>query len=265
MFNYFLQPNEMYQWTHIDLKRQQKSEPKRDGVQNLYGFNSEFENEKMNTLISNGQEDSFASVKTKLLSHELAAETNAQPNGIDSINSDAQHEHKDQMESLGNVSSKIDCADHLENVELKSDCDNKLKKIYAEISTQTDDIVDSTHKKEKAPEPLKLMIPLAAPPPPPPPPPPLPPASPFIFPAQPTKTTNYTTIDKPILPDTPTSSHSSNQSVTAQSATILSSASSFCVPPPPPMNGIPGPPPLPLPTGNMWFKSDSKLNKNMVN
>ena len=248
----------MYQWTHIKLKRQHENEPKKDDVQNLLRFDSEFESEKMSTLklISNGQEDSFASVKTKLLSHELAAETNAQPNGIDSTISDAQH---DQMEPVQNFSSKIDCADHLENVELESDCDNKLKKIYVEISTQTEDVVEPTHKKEKLPEPLKLVIPLAAPPPPPPPPPP--PASPFIFIAQPTKTTNDTTIDKPILPDTPTSSHPSNQSVTTQSTTILSSASSFCVPPPPPMNGIPGPPPLPLPTGNMWFKSDSKFNE----
>lgn len=242
----------MYQWTHIELCRQQQNGPKKECVQNMVQGDLEtIESDNISTCTLT---ESFASAKTKLISLELATdntvattETNAQRNEIEPINLDAEQMNKIPDELIHNVPSTIDCDDHLKTVELQNDCDNSLRKIYVETSTQTENIVEPT-QKEKEP-----ALRNASPPPPPPPPPP------FLFNTPSTKTTNDIN-DKSNAPDTSITSQPNNQSIvpSAPSTTILSSASSFCAPPPPPMNGIPGPPPLPLPTGNMWFKSDSK-------
>lgn len=244
----------MYQWTHIELCRQQQNGPKKDCVPNKLRDSYETfecENDSTQKLTSNGHEELFSSVKAKLLSSELATAnglTNTQQTNIDSIRSDTESKNKFQEELVQDVRTEID---HLKNV----DCDNSLRKVYIESTTQTEDLPQSTDKEDKSSSALTIVIPSPSLPPPPPPPPP--PPSPFML----TGCASMNNI-KSIVPDVPpTASQPNNQSIghSTSSTTILSSASSFCPPPPPPMNGIPGPPPLPLPTGNMWFKSDSKF------
>lgn len=257
-----LQPNEMYQWTHIELCRQQQNGPKKDCVPNKLrdGLETfEYENDSTQKLTSNGHEESFSSVKAKLLSNELATEnesTNTQQTNIDSIQIDSESKNKFQEEFVQDVRTEID---HLKNV----DCDNSIRRVYVESATQTDDLTQSTSKEEKSSEDkppsssAALLSAIPSPSVPPPPPPPPPPPSPFILTGC-ASMNNTKSIDQ----DVPTTaSQPSNQSIghSTSNTTILSSASSFCPPPPPPMNGIHGPPPLPLPTGNMWFKSDSKF------
>lgn len=242
----------MYQWTHIELSRQQSNGPKKEHIHSTQQCDQRMnkcENDSSTILLtSNGHGESFASMKNKLFSHELAdvltkSEDIAQQNNIESVNS----EHEE------NVQKKNYDEDHqLENGQIKKhnciDCDNSLRKVFVETTTQTEDILASTVEEKKPCESSSLI-------PSPPPPPPMP-----LFLVNLNKTTNEKIIASDTSSDHTITAQASNQSIiqNAQPATILSSASSFCAPPPPPMNGIPGPPPLPLPTGNMWFKSDSK-------
>lgn len=243
----------MYQWTHIEQSRQQQNGPKKEFTERsethtFQEINKE-NNCKILTMASNGCEDSFASVKNKLLSNEL--------NGIIESNS---HQNPNEM----NLRDVVDCVkdgiepmliiDESHNLENgKINCDSSLAKKFIETSTQTEETIDLASLNQSL-----ATLNGAAPPPPPPPPPPLPF---FIFNSP---ASSSTSNDKFIPTDTasqqmsasPQISHNNSQNVPP--TTILSSASSFCIPPPPPMNGIPGPPPLPLPTGSMWFKSDSK-------
>lgn len=252
----------MYQWTHIELSRQQQNGPKKECMENLQKQNdkefSEYEsNSTTMTVTSNGCEESFAFIKNKLYSSEVngkfefaAGETITVDDGHmeDCVN-------KESFQSTiadKNGHSKYDQF-------IQRNCDSKIVRSFVETSTQTENNLESVPLK-KSPATLSAAPSMLTPPPPPPPPPPLP----FIFTNSPDDNTvnDKSSANESSLQQTSHQiSHNTSQNVPA--TTILSSASSFCIPPPPPINGIPGPPPLPLPTGNMWFKSDSKLNSHL--
>lgn len=129
------------------------------------------------------------------------------------------------------------------------DCDSKLDKVFVESSTQTE-IVDLRSDEQNASKvPLPDIDSSSSKIPQPPPPPPLPP---FAF-----QKTEKEAVPENSSTQSAAPSNNLNTS-SAPNVTVLSNASSFCLPPAPPVNGIPGPPPLPLPpNGNLWFKSDS--------
>lgn len=273
----------MYQWTHIELARHQPivngNGPKTDHEEKVHKQSDPVNNDDdvNKTVIFSSEEpiqnergESFATVKNNLLLCESTTkiknsdtETQIEPNQIDPLNSIQNGEMKPGSdEETQNCNDGTN--DHPKNDEsLKQDCDKveiSLVELstFVEISTQTDEtmLVDL---KEKKSEDIKPCMP---PPPPPLPPPPSPLPSICIVPPSDDATDNKSTNEKPAIiaaeqiPVTP----QQNNSQINISSTKLSSASSFCPPPPPPMNGMPGPPPLPLPTGNMWFKSDSKCS-----
>lgn len=244
---FFLQPNEIYQWTHMELSRQQFNEEKKG---HLHSVQTKHDHNGTITPDSNGHEETFSSIKSKLFLHEL----NGEKLFINSENYSQQNQNRSDINmEMENIQEEINVRDHqLENGQKDNqncvDCDNSLRKVFVEKTTQTEDIVEVAIQ-EKRPCEYSSVIPT------PPPPPPLP-----LFITKLNETTNEKLTAPECSSAITVTPHISNQSVTqnAQPATILSSASSFCAPPPPPMNGIPGPPPLPLPTGNIWFKSDSK-------
>lgn len=240
----------MYQWTHVELARQQINGPKKECVQVQCERDetNKSENDTMDTLTSNEQGESFASVKKDLLS-QLVIDDSLSMNGENT----AQHNKKsskteDQTKHDVHVQADLIYENSQSNSQI--DCDIKLGKVFVENFTQTE-IVDSHSDEQNPPKvPLSVIdssssstIPQTIPPPPPPPPP---------FP---------TTANKENVPET-SSTHltalppNNLNTNSAANVTVLSNASSFCLPPALP--GIPGPPPLPLPPGNLWFKSDSK-------
>lgn len=257
----------MYQWTHVELSRHQ---PKKEYLHNMHQHDEETMNnwnESTMTIIPNGHEESIASIKVKR-SCESSLE-------IDQINGDY------DVQECNNVSMKSDQSIHAVEIQIngqpdaecdqfsKSNCDRG--KMSVEISTQTDDLDDQkSDEKSKSDECKKECMP----PPPPPPPfnftvtapsptiaPPPPPPPPFSFPSP----SDQTDKENQFLLTPATSQQNTIQNSPCKTATILTSASSFCPPPPPPMMNGMVPPPLPLPTGSsghMWFKSDSKLSKN---
>lgn len=261
----------MYQWTHVELARHQpngngpkidhdeKVQEHLDPTEPNHNDNKEniaSEAEQQTTNVCIERDESFATVKNKLLSTE---------NRIDPLQSTENGEVR-QNGLVEEVQNGIN--GHLENDEhLKQNCDYKVEtsivdiSTFVEMSTQTDDIPLVDLKEEKKNVEMKTCMP---PPPPPLPPPPSPLPSICIIP--PIDTPDGKSVDDapvviaaaPSEPIPATPQQNTNQ--INISSTKLSSASSFCPPPPPPMNGVPGPPPLPLPTGNMWFKSDSKFS-----
>lgn len=254
----------MYQWTHIELARLQQNGPKIEYVQKIekpcnHGKN-QYENDSTMTLTSDKSGDSFASIKSELLSSELTTKTanagienDTQMNQIDaSLSSHTEHCVDQDVKNVLNGFHN-----RLENGQgLQSDCDSSLRKTLVETSTQTEDMSEADCKEKRSPETF-----CAPPPPPPPPPPPFPTSEGYLLRPPPSFSTSNVLVkssnDQTPIAETLSTSHQNSQINT--SSTILSSASSFCPPPPPMngMNGVPGPPPLPLPT--MWFKSDSKL------
>lgn len=271
----------MYQWTHVELARHQPNGngPKIDHDEKLREHLDPAEsnhNDKDETVIIRSEErgESFATVKNNLLLCESApeisnsdTENQTKPNKIDPPQAAENGEMPQNglVEVAQNGSNGIN--GHPENDEhLKQDCDSKMEtpiveqSTFVEMATQTDEIV-LVDLKEKKSEEIKSCSP-------PPPPPPLPPPSPLplICIVPPSDAVDGKSLNEsPVvitaaatepIPATP----QQNTSQINISSTKLSTASSFCPPPPPPMNGVPGPPPLPLPTGNMWFKSDSKFS-----
>lgn len=250
----------MYQWTHIELSRQQQNGPKKECMENLQKQNdkefSEYQsNSTTMTVTSNGCEESFAFIRNKLYSSEAngkfelaGGETITVDDGQNTTNSRVV---EDCVNKEGFQSTIADKNGHFKNDQLiQRNCDSKMGKNFVETSTQTENNLELAPLK-KSPATLSAAPTMLAPPPPPPPPPP------FIFINSP--------VENSVNDKSSATSHqiSHNTSQNVPPTTILSSASSFCIPPPPPINGIPGPPPLPLPTGNMWFKSDSKLNLHL--
>lgn len=270
----------MYQWTHVELARHQSNGngPKIDHDEKVQEYHDPAElnhNDEHETVMIASEErgESFATVKNKLLLCEVAPkishsdpENATKLNGSDLKTESGEIQQNGSVEVAENGSNGIN--GHAQNDEhLKEDCDKKVEipivetSTFVEVSTQTDDIADApVDLIEKKIEQIKACLP---PPPPPPPPPPSP--VPLICIVPPSDETDgksenensvVVTDATEQIPATP----QQNSSQINISSTKLSSASSFCPPPPPPMNGVPGPPPLPLPTGNMWFKSDSKLS-----
>lgn len=259
----------MYQWTHIELARHQPNGngPKTDNdekVQKHSDQDDSIYNTNDSTVIVASEErgESFATVKNRLLSCESAA-TNSNSDTEDQIEPNQIENGEMRPGSVEETQDFVDGIDgRLENDEhLQQNCDN-VDKIFVEMSTQTDDTI-LTEFKEKKPDDSQSRPP---PPPPPLPPPPSPlPPSPLIYIDPPSDVTDNSIVEKPAVVATATVEQipvtpQQNNSQINISSTKLSSASSFCPPPPPPMNGVPGPPPLPLPTGNLWFKSDSKCS-----
>lgn len=257
----------MYQWTHIELSRQQQNRPKKEFIQSAQmQINQEtnnFESNNTLTVASNGCtnwtstciaekydgcEDTFATIKNKLFSCEVNGKIELSDAEISKLQSNNGSDTGNGVKHDDVQIMIADKNDQLENGQLvQGVCDSNTKKIFIETSTQTEDSIEAVPLK-KSPETV------STPPPPPPPPPP------FGFNSPLNNTSNDKFIPNEIsIQQTSASqqiSHNNSQNVPL--ATILSSASSFCKPPPPPLNGIPGPPPLPLPTEDMWFKSDSE-------
>lgn len=274
----------MYQWTHVELARHQPNGngngPKiehDEKVQEHLDTAEPNHNDKNETAIVASEErgESFATVKNKLLLCESTpkisnsdTENQTKPNEIDApkaIENGAVRQNGSVEDAQNESSSGIN-GDLRTDEHLKQDCDYKVEtsivelSTFVEIATQTDDIALVDLKEEKKSEEIKTCLP---PPPPPLPPPPSPLPSICIVP--PSDTPDGKSVDEsPAViaavtePVPVTPQQNSSQTINI-SSTKLSSASSFCPPPPPPMNGVPGPPPLPLPTGNMWFKSDSEF------
>lgn len=274
----------MYQWTHIELSRNQLNVngngPKTDHEEKVQKQSDPAENnndDENKTVIfaseepiQNERDESFATVKNNLLLCDSAmkisnsdTENQIEPNQIDPLNSiqngEMKHGSDEEAQNCNDVTNG-----HPKNDEsLKQDCD-KVEisfvelSTFVEISTQTEETMLADLKEKKS-EDTKTCMP---PPPPPLPPPPSPLPSICIVPPSDDVTDNKSINEKPVTIATeqiPVTPQQNNSQINIPS-TKLSSASSFCPPPPPPMNGMPGPPPLPLPTGNMWFKSDSKFS-----
>lgn len=259
----------MYHWTHVEKARLQPNGngPKTDydEIAQKPSVREESNGDNHNgTVIVASKErgESFATVKNQVLLCETTAptrtsnsdtETHVESNQISSHNS----MHNGTLAN-GSVEEAQNRSDALNGHQKGDDnsqqvCD-MVDKAFVEISTQTDDDTIAKICDKKQSEDLQICSP--APPPPPPPPPPS--SLPSICIAPAADAADKSIDEKPIhaeqCPVTPQQNNSQNNIP----STKLSSASSFCPPPPPPMNGVPGPPPLPLPTGNMWFKSDSK-------
>lgn len=233
------------------MSRLQQNGPKIEYVQNLQKqFDQDegkYENNGTMTVTSDRCGESFASIKSKLLSCELAANLSDNENYTE----------------LNQVNAMHPLEKDTENQDLH--CDFSLAKRLVESSTQTDDI--ELKYEKHSPDTLVTISAASLPPKslasnslqapaPPPPPPPLPPS--FLTPPT-KKLLEKSVVNQTNLAEPASISHHNTSSV--NSSAILSSASSFCPPPPPPMMP-PGPPPLPLPSENMWFKSDSKFSCN---
>lgn len=256
----------MYQWTHIELSRQQQNGPKKECMENLQKQNdkefSEYEsNSTTMTVTSNGCEESFAFIKNKLYSSEVNGKFEFAGGETITVD-DGQNTTRiveDDVNKEGFQSTIADKNGHLKNDQLiQRNCDSTIGKSFVETSTQTENNLESAPLKKSSATLSAAPTTLTAPPPPPPPPP-----LPFIFINSPVDNSvnDKSSANEQTSHQTMNCSHNTSQNVPP--TTILSSASSFCIPPPPPINGIPGPPPLPLPTGNMWFKSDSKLHLHL--
>lgn len=253
----------MYHWTHIELARHQPNGhgPKTDSdeIPQNQSDNEEFYNDSNNsTVIVASQErgESFATVKHKLLLCETATKTSGPETGVKNENqqSNQNGDTQDGSVETAQIDSDVLNGHRKNNENSQQNCD-RIDKVFVEISTQTDDTMEKMFKEQKSTDSQARP----APPPPPPPPPPLPQISlPSITISD---ETNKPTNEKPIATEqAPVTPQQTNSQINI-SSTKLSSASSFCPPPPPPMNGVPGPPPLPLPSGNsIWFQSDSKLS-----
>lgn len=259
----------MYQWTHTSRLQPNGNGPKTDydekvQIQSDHEESNYYNNNSTVIVVSQERGETFATVKNKLLLCETIAtktsssdtENQAESNQTCSLNpienGELQHCPVEEAQIGGD-----EMDGHLKNDEnLQQDCDMVDKK-FVEISTQTDDTKLDILKDKQA-EDLQTR---PAPPPPPMPSPLAPPLPPSICIVSPSDATDNKSInEKPIITESlPVTSHQTNSQINI-SSTKLSSASSFCPPPPPPMNGVPGPPPLPLPTGNIWFKSDSKCS-----
>lgn len=262
----------MYQWTHIELARNQ---PNGNGPKTDYDDEkvqkqsdqeeSNYDNNNSTVIVASEERgESFATVKNQLLLCEST--TKISKSDTENHPETEQKQIENGETQHGSVEESQNCIDgmdgHLKNEEsLQQNCDN-VDKIFVEISTQTDNEHTLADIKEKK----KSEDSQTRPPPPPPPLPPPPSPLPSICIVPSNEATDESVNEKPaVTANTPASAD--QIPVTPQqnsqiniSSTKLSSASSFCPPPPPPMNGVPGPPPLPLPTGNLWFKSDSKYS-----
>lgn len=264
----------MYHWTHIELARHQSNGngPKTDYDERVANQKQSDNEQCLNdnssrTVIVRSEErgESFATMKNKLLlcetkisTTETAVENEDQveSNSISTLHATENGEVQRGLAEEAQIGSDMLNGYQKIDDNLQQNCD-MVDKAFVETSTQTDDdAMEKIFKLQKS-EDLKASL---APPPPPPPPPPSPIPSTLV--AAESDESNNPTNDKPTVvteqpPVTPQQNNSPNINI---SSTKLSSASSFCPPPPPPMNGVPGPPPLPLPTGNIWFQSDSKFN-----
>lgn len=270
-FSFFFQPNLMYQWTHADSIRPQLNGPKTEYNQSTYTKCDQAIHNKENACDQNSEinsdecRESFVSIKNKLLSCELTTNSEISDNKNSSQHNQTSFSTNDPKQK---TDDSVEVNDVSQNHSMKNGqilpngCD-KSKKLFVDTSTQTDVSEEMRCEKKLLALSPSLDAPPRPPPPPPfsempPPPPPPPPIAIFN-----NSLTTTTSNDKAVESVT-TQQQTSQNNV---SSTILSSASSFCVPPPPPMNGVPGPPPLPLPSGNMWFKSDSEsffFSKNLV-
>lgn len=265
----------MYHWTHIELARHQSNGngPKTDYDERVANQKQSDNEQCLNdnssrTVIVRSEErgESFATMKNKLLlcetkisTTETAVENEDQveSNSISTLHATENGEVQRGLAEEAQIGSDMLNGYQKIDDNLQQNCD-MVDKAFVETSTQTDD--DAMEKIFKLQKSEDLKASLAPPPPPPPPPPPSPIPSTLV--AAESDESNNPTNDKPTIvteqpPVTPQQNNSPNINI---SSTKLSSASSFCPPPPPPMNGVPGPPPLPLPTGNIWFQSDSKFN-----
>lgn len=284
----------MYRWTHTEQSRPQRNQnlPKKlDMTIKETEFNSyDAPNEDLNTTVIDGDEcEKLNAIKLKLLQCSSVAlvhdelksilndlEKSEQKsevilsNGKDSglsINSDdhaqIQLNFKDTNQQLTNNNSNS-------NVYQNNDQENCDSKVYRTFSTQTEQILlaedneKNVQKIEDKQPSISIPVPPAPPGPPAPPAPPPPPMPNFLMGSMAPKTVPIPVSSSAPVDSVQTNKCSNPPTIPLNSSAILSNASSFCIPPPPPMNGIPGPPPLPLPSGNMWFKSDSKLN-NFLN
>lgn len=262
----------MYRWTHTELARLQPNGngngPKTDDDEKVQKQSDQDDADSTVIMASEERGESFTTVKNKLLLCETATkisnsdtENDSEPNQIapDDPIENGEKRLGSETENGGDGTNG-----HLKNGEsLKQDCDKVEISIvepstFAEISTQTDDTMLSELNEKKS-EVVTMSMP---PPPPPPPPPPSPLPSICVVPPASDETDNSSVNETPVVEQMPITPQQNNSQINI-SSTKLSSASSFCPPPPPPMNGVPGPPPLPLPTGNMWFKSDSKFSHSV--
>lgn len=194
-----------------------------------------------------GCEDSFATIKNKLFSCEVNGKIELSDAEIVKLHSTNGSETENGVKHDDVQIVIADKNDQLENGQLvQVVCDSSTRKTFIETSTQTEDIVKAV--------PLKKSPETVSPPPPPPPPPPFG----FNSPLNTTSNDKFIPNEISIQQTSQSQQISHNNSQNVPPTTILSSASSFCSPPPPPLNGIPGPPPLPLPTEDMWFKTESE-------
>lgn len=247
----------MYQWTHNELTRFQPNGngPKTDSDER---WQIQSDQEELNCDNNNDTmivtSESFATVKNKLLQCESTMKISNSATQFDPFMS------MDSLEVAHICSDKLN--NHMENDEnVQQNCDNNVGKMFVETSTQTDDTTLMVSKK------VNLEDVQTRPPPPPPPPPPLSsllPATAICVVPPPCDAVDA--IDGPMNNEKLINAEKSavaspqNNNQIHISSTRLSCASSFCAPPPPPP---PGPPPLPLPTGNLWFKCDSKFFKSI--
>lgn len=237
------QPNRMYQWTHND---DHENRPKKS-INHIYqnGDNNKNHNEN---------DKSLKAIKSKLLACDSI--TSFYTELKSAINEIEDHANENELHRNCGPLISLDCVDH-EDIRINTECrtcrtnqtscDIKSEQSFVDKDTQTENSIETKV------QPAATI--------------PIPPPMPNFFTSPiPTITINQT-VEKenvPVQIKTPMSVPPPPPPMPMFSngnspPTILSSASSFCPPPPPPMpmNGIP--PPLPMPSGNAWFKSESKL------